>query len=387
MKQKSLVLLGSTGSIGQQTLEVVKAHPGQLKVTALAAGRNRLLLEEQARFFKPQYVALYDKEAASQLRGRLEDLPIEVLSGLEGLNLLAELPEADLVVNALTGFAGLEPTLKALKQGRTVAMANKEPIVAAGDLLMGQAQRAGAVILPIDSEPSAIFQCLRGESRAVQRLLITASGGPFRGWSQKQMETITPQMALRHPNWNMGPKITVDSSTMMNKGLEVIEAHFLFDVGYEHIDVLVHPRSLVHSLVEFKDGSIIGHLGVPDMRIPIQYALSYPERWDNPFPRLDLAEAASLTFERPDRESFPCLDLAYQAGREGGTMTAVLNAADEAAVELFLSERIGFLDIPRLIEGALGRHRSTAGSDLETIIDADNWARQWVKENAPTGRR
>ncbi|NPV92013.1 MAG: 1-deoxy-D-xylulose-5-phosphate reductoisomerase [Firmicutes bacterium] len=381
--RKRIVLLGSTGSIGRQTLEVVEAHRDRLEVVALAAGSSLNLLEEQARFYRPRMIALYSEAAAELLRQRLAGLPIEVLCGEAGLNRLAEIPETDLIVNALSGFVGLSPTLTALRRGTTVAMANKEPIVAAGELLMDSARKSSAVIFPIDSEPSALFQCQRGDRDAVQRLLITASGGPFRGWTKERMRDITPEMALRHPNWNMGPKITVDSSSMMNKGLEVIEAHYLFGVDYDAIEVLVHPRSLVHSLVEFKDGSIIGHLGVPDMRVPIQYALSFPERWESRWPRLDLAEVGTLTFEKPDWEAFPCLEMAYAAGRAGGTMPAVLNAADEAAVELFLEERIGFLDIPRLIEDTLGRHQRVHAPDLETLVEVDSWARRWVREKAP----
>lgn len=380
--KKRLVILGSTGSIGRQTLEVVKAHPERLEVVGLAASGSLLLLEEQTRHYRPSAVAVYQEAAAKLLRSRLDDLPVRVLSGADGLIELAAMSEADIIVNALSGFVGLEPTLEALASGKVVAMANKEPIVAAGEMLMESVRSGSGAILPIDSEPSAILQCLCGERGAVARLLLTASGGPFRGWTREQLEQVTPAMALRHPNWNMGPKITVDSATLMNKGLEVIEAHHLFGVDYSAIEVLVHPRSLVHSLVEFTDGSIIAHLGVPDMRIPIQYALSYPERWESPWPRLDLAEVAALTFEKPDREQFPCLELAYAAGRAGGTLPTVLNAADEAAVELFLAGRIGFTDIPRLVEGAMSRHRPIFHYDLETLRQVDGWARCWVEENA-----
>lgn len=379
--KKKIILLGSTGSIGQQTLEVVRAHSDHLEVVGLAAGSNFTLLLQQYRQFSPPLVALADIEAAQIAAGVLENQPVKVLSGPGGLLDLLELPQIDLVVNAMSGFAGLPPTLKALQRGIPVAMANKEPLVAAGPLIMAEARRHRAPVLPIDSEPSAIFQCLREEGRFLNKIIITASGGPFRGWTREQLATVNPELALRHPNWSMGPKITVDSATLMNKGLEVIEAHQLFGVDYAQIEVVIHPQSMVHSLVEFRDGSLLAHLGQPDMRIPIQYALSYPERWGGPWPHLNLAQVGELTFQEPDYSNFPCLELAYGAGQIGGSMPAVLSAADEEAVNLFLRKVIGFLDIPRLVEGALGQHQKIDHPDLDTLLAVDQWARCWVREH------
>jgi 1-deoxy-D-xylulose-5-phosphate reductoisomerase len=380
--KKRIVILGSTGSIGRQALEVVKAQSDFLEVVGLAASTNHQLLVQQTVDFSPQMIVLDDNEAAKKAAFSLENYPVKVLSGCTGISDLIDLPKVDLVVNAMTGFAGLEPTLKALRQGIPVAMANKEPLVAAGELLMAQSRKWKTPILPIDSEPSAIFQCLREETRFLNKIIITASGGPFRGWSKQRLAEVTPKLALNHPNWSMGPKITVDSATLMNKGLEVIEAHWLFNVDYSNIEVVVHPQSLVHSLVEFNDGSILAHLGQPDMRVPIQYALSYPKRWASSWPRLNLAEIGSLTFESPDTENFPSLGLALAAGREGGTMPAVLSGADEEAVALFLKGRIGFLDIPNLVAGAMDSHCRINTPDLEIIREVDYWARCWVRENA-----
>ncbi|NLK50914.1 MAG: 1-deoxy-D-xylulose-5-phosphate reductoisomerase [Syntrophomonadaceae bacterium] len=379
--KKKIILLGSTGSIGQQTLEVVRAHSDHLEVVGLAAGSNFTLLLQQYRQFSPPLVALADIEAAQIAASVLENQPVKVLSGPGGLLDLLELPQIDLVVNAMSGFAGLPPTLKALQRGIPVAMANKEPLVAAGPLIMAESRRHRAPVLPIDSEPSAIFQCMREEGRFLNKIIITASGGPFRGWTREQLATVNPELALRHPNWSMGPKITVDSATLMNKGLEVIEAHQLFGVDYAQIEVVIHPQSMVHSLVEFRDGSLLAHLGQPDMRIPIQYALSYPERWGGPWPHLNLAQVGELTFQEPDYSNFPCLELAYGAGQIGGSMPAVLSAADEEAVNLFLRKEIGFLDIPRLVEGALGQHQKIDHPDLDTLLAVDQWARCWVREH------
>ncbi len=381
-KPKRIVILGSTGSIGRQALEVVAAQPDQLQVVGLAAGNNQKLLMQQARGFTPAFVALANREAAQTAAHGLKDTPIQVLTGPEGLTQLIEQQPVDLVVNAMSGLAGLEPTLKALQQGIPVAIANKEPIVAAGHLLLGEAKENQVPLIPIDSEPSAIFQCIRDERQFLTKIIITASGGPFRGWPPAKLAEVTAELALRHPNWSMGKKITVDSATLMNKGLEVIEAHWLFNLDYSAIEVVVHPQSRVHSLVEFADGSILAHLGQADMRVPIQYALSYPERWASPWPRLNLAEVGSLTFENPDMQNFPCLGLALAAGQAGGTLPAVLSGADEAAVELFLNNRIKFLDIPRLVEGAMDRHERINNPDLETIQEADRWARSWVQEHA-----
>jgi len=380
--KKKIVILGSTGSIGRQALEVVKAQSDILKVVGLAAGTNHQLLVEQAIRFTPELVALDDGEAAKKAVHDLEEYPIRVLSGTDGILQLIDHQKVDLILNAMTGLAGLEPTLKALQQGIPVAIANKEPLVVAGSLLMAYSKRYQAPIIPIDSEPSAIFQCLRDEKRFLNKIIITASGGPFRGWDKSRLAEVTAELALHHPNWSMGKKITVDSATLMNKGLEVIEAHWLFNVDYACIEVVVHPQSMVHSLVEFKDGSLLAHLGQPDMRVPIQYALSYPDRWESPWPHLNLAEVGSLNFETPDARNFPCLELALAAGQEGGSMPAVLSGADEEAVALFLKSRIKFLDIPRLVEGALSRHNRIENPDLETIKEVDKWARSWVREHA-----
>ena len=380
--KKKIVILGSTGSIGRQALEVVKAQSDILKVVGLAAGTNHQLLVEQAIRFTPELVALDDGEAAKKAVHDLEEYPIRVLSGTDGILQLIDHQKVDLILNAMTGLAGLEPTLKALQQGIPIAIANKEPLVVAGSLLMAYSKRYQAPIIPIDSEPSAIFQCLRDEKRFLNKIIITASGGPFRGWDKSRLAEVTAELALHHPNWSMGKKITVDSATLMNKGLEVIEAHWLFNVDYACIEVVVHPQSMVHSLVEFKDGSLLAHLGQPDMRVPIQYALSYPDRWESPWPHLNLAEVGSLNFETPDARNFPCLELALAAGQEGGSMPAVLSGADEEAVALFLKSRIKFLDIPRLVEGALSRHNRIENPDLETIKEVDKWARSWVREHA-----
>ncbi|MDI3280695.1 MAG: 1-deoxy-D-xylulose-5-phosphate reductoisomerase [Bacillota bacterium] len=374
---KRIAVLGSTGSIGRQTLEVVAAHPERLQVVALAARRNVRLLEEQVRTFRPSRVALQDKAAAAELRTRLSDLEVQVLAGEEGLEEVARGP-ADQVVSALVGAAGLAPTLAALRAGISVALANKESLVMAGGLIKREAERSGAGIIPVDSEHSAIWQSLRGEPREhVRKLILTASGGPFLRTPPEAMARVRPQEALRHPRWEMGAKITVDSATLMNKGLEVIEAHWLFDQPFERIEVLIHPESIVHSLVEMIDGSVLAQLGRPDMRLPIQYALSYPERWEGRVqPRLDLAAVGALHFEVPDAERFPCLRLAYQAGRLGGTAPAVLNAANEVAVHAFLEERIPFLAIPRVVEHCLERHEVEAAPELEGILGADEWARR-----------
>ncbi len=381
-KPKRIVILGSTGSIGRQALEVAAAQPDLLQVVGLAAGTNQELLMQQARKFTPSFVALANQEAAQAAADGLRDTPIKVFTGPAGLIQLFEEQSVDLVINAMSGLAGLEPTLKALQKDIPVAIANKEPIVAAGHLLLSEAKEHQVPLIPIDSEPSAIFQCLRDERRFLTKIIITASGGPFRGWPPAQLAEVTAELALRHPNWAMGKKITIDSATLMNKGLEVIEAHWLFDLDYSAIEVVVHPQSRVHSLVEFADGSMLAHLGQPDMRVPIQYALSYPERWASPWPRLNLAEVGSLTFETPDTQNFPCLGLALTAGQAGGTLPAVLSGADEEAVELFLQGRIKFWDIPRLVEGAMDRHERINNPDLEAIQEADRWARGWVKEQA-----
>ncbi|MDN5294129.1 MAG: 1-deoxy-D-xylulose-5-phosphate reductoisomerase [Eubacteriales bacterium] len=374
---KRIAILGSTGSIGRQTLEVAAEHREKIEVVALAAGKNVVLLAEQVHKFRPQLVAVAGKEERDRLMALISGPQPEIVWGREGLVAAACHPQAEMVVTAVCGAVGIEPTLAAIAAGKDIALANKETLVAAGRIVMAAAAKAGVKILPVDSEHSAIFQCLKGYRREeVDKIILTASGGPFRTWSREEMAKVTPEMALRHPNWDMGAKITVDSATMMNKGLEVIEARWLYDLPLEKIEVTVHPESIVHSFVVFRDGSWLGQLALPDMRLPIQYALSYPERWENSFPRLNLWEKRALHFEPADEERFPCLRLAYAAGRRGGTMPAVLNAANEVAVARFLRREIGFLDIPRVVEEVMAAHVPGKGEELEEILAADRWARE-----------
>jgi len=372
-------VLGATGSIGESTLDVVRRFPDRFRVVALAAGGRRIdRLAAQVRETGARWVAVPDEAAAEALRSR--GVTAEILAGPEGLVQVAGLEEADVVVSAVVGAAGLLPTYAAVLAGKTVALANKESLVAAGEVVMAAARRTGARILPVDSEHSALFQALEGrEPGQVRRLILTASGGPFRGRSRTSLAGVSVDQALTHPNWSMGPKITVDSATLMNKGLEVIEARWLFDVAADRIDVAVHPESIVHSLVEFVDGSLIAQLGPPDMRIPIAYALSHPERLPLPDLSVDLVRAGRLTFEEPDREAFPCLDLAYEALRAGGTVPAVLSGANEEAVAAFLSRRLGFLEIAEAVAAALEAHRPHALTTVQGALEADLWARRFVK--------
>ncbi len=372
---KNIALLGATGSIGRQTLEVVEHLGGGCRVVALTAGSNSKLLEEQVRRFKPELAVLNDPAEAAQLEYSLRGLGCRVESGPGGLIEAARCPSAELVVIALVGFSGFAPTLEALLAGKTVALANKEALVVGGELLAAKGLLNGEKILPLDSEHSAIHQSLGGTPiNRVSRIWLTASGGPFRDWDEQRLARATPAEALAHPNWRMGPKISVDSATLMNKGFEVIEAHWLFGVPLEKIRVVIHPQSAVHSAVEFIDGSIIAQLGPPDMRLPIQYALCYPERTANPWPRFDFLRQ-DLTFAEPDRARFPCLDLAYRAMEAGGTAPACLNAANEVAVELFLKGEIGFLDISRFIERVLQEHTVILKPERHDLEKADRWAR------------
>lgn len=343
---KTISVLGSTGSIGRQTLDV--AEQLGLKVAALTANRNLDLLEQQTRQFQPCLVALYNPEAAQTFRERVRDLPVTVLSGLDGLLEAATLEQADTVVTAVVGMIGLRPTLEAIERGKRIALANKETLVCAGELVMDAADRYGAGIVPVDSEHSAIFQCLQGcaDRREVRRLLLTCSGGPFYGKNYAELESVTRENALRHPNWKMGPKITVDCATLMNKGLEVIEAMRLYRLPLEQVDVVIHRQSIVHSMVEYRDGAVLAQLGTPDMRLPIRYAFTYPNRGENPAEPLDLLSCPPLTFAQPDLDAFPCLRLAREAARQGGTACAILNGANEAAVGKFLRGEIGFNEIP-----------------------------------------
>ena len=365
---KKIAVLGSTGSIGQQALDVIRAFPSRFQIIGLAAGRNIKLLEKQVYEFQPKMC--YSAKKAN-ISYRAEALSMEEI---------ASHPEVDLVVIATSGIVGLRPTLAALKAGKRVALANKEALVMAGEIMVSDARQHRARILPIDSEHSAIWQCLRGERSKVQRLFLTASGGPFYGLPQAQLAEITVEQALEHPIWKMGRKVTIDSATLMNKGLEVIEAHWLFHVPFENIKILIHPQCIVHSMVEFVDGSAKAELGFPDMRLPIQYAICYPDRLSNPgLPHLDLSKGHSLDFQPVDNDEFPCLKLALNAGKLGGTYPAVLCAADEVAVELFLSHLIGFLDIAPLIERTLERHQGINQPSLDEILQADAWASEYAK--------
>jgi 1-deoxy-D-xylulose-5-phosphate reductoisomerase len=368
---KKLAVLGSTGSIGQQTLEVVRAFPHRFQIVGLAAGKNIDLLAKQISEFKPRFVYHQGRKTY------LANAEYDFLS----LEDIACHPQVDIVVIATSGKLGLSPTLAAVKAGKNVALANKESLVMAGEIITDKAKQNSAQILPIDSEHSAIWQCLNGESQKATQLILTASGGPFYRYSPVQLKKVTVEQGLRHPSWQMGRKVTIDSATLMNKGLEVIEAHWLFNMPYDNIKVLIHPQSIVHSMVEFVDGSIKAQLSYPDMRLPIQYALSYPERLDNPqLPRLDWSHINNLAFDQPDLDTFPCLRLAIEAGKKGGTYATVLCAADEVAVELFLSQRIKFTDIAHLIEQVLEQHQAIAYPTLEEIMVADAWAREKVTQ-------
>lgn len=377
MGKKALSILGSTGSIGRQTLEVVASEAEAFRIVALAAGKNVEFLAEQIRRFRPEVVAVADAEARKKLQEHLEGWSGPILVGDEGLQEVATWPAADMVVAAVVGVAGLQATFAALQKGKSVALANKEALVAGGDLIMPLVRGEKSRLLPVDSEHSAIFQCLEGEKRQhLKKIILTASGGPFHGRRPEELVKVTAEAALAHPNWRMGPKITIDSATLMNKGLEVIEAHHLFGVDYQEIEVVIHRQSIIHSLVELRDGSVLAQLGWPDMRLPIQYALTYPERRPGLVAALDLLQASPLTFEAPDRATFPALDLAYAAGRTGGTMPAVLNAANEVAVGAFLAGRIGFLDIPRIVKETMERHSPLTPQALDDILRIDAWARK-----------
>ncbi len=380
-----IAVLGSTGSIGTQTLDVVRLFPNRFDIRALTAGSNADLLIAQAREFLPECVVIGDVARRKQVEEAVGSLGVRVLTGQQGLCEAAALEEVDTVVAALVGFAGLKSVLAGLRGGKKVALANKETLVVAGRLVTSLLQDGQGMLLPVDSEHSAIFQCLAGESgRSVESLVLTASGGPFRTRPADTFGTITKEQALTHPNWSMGAKITIDSATMMNKGLEVVEAHWLFDMSPERISVLVHPQSIVHSLVVFEDGSVKAQLGLPDMRLPIQYALSYPERWAASRERLDWSDAMHLHFEPPDRAKFPCLDLAYEALAAGGAAPAILNAANEQAVALFLAEKIRFTDIPDVIGEALGRMPAQAEPSLEDLVACDAEARRIVLKHIRT---
>ncbi len=376
-----IALLGATGSIGTSTLDVIAHHPDEMTVVALAAGGNVELLERLARRFRPEAVCIGDPAKAGVLRDNLGP-EVAVLTGDDGLQACACWPTADTVVNAVMGARGLAPTYAAALAGKRVCLANKEALVAGGELVMAAVRRHGAVLLPIDSEHSAIFQCLAGSAAPATRLYLTASGGPFRTMPAADLETVTPEAALRHPTWNMGGKITIDSATLMNKGLEVIEAHWLFGMDWEQIQVVVHPQSVIHSLVEFVDGAILAQLGAADMRLPIQVALLHPRRLPSPARRLDLLELGSLSFTAPDTRRFPCLDLAYAAGRAGGTMPAVMNAANEVAVQQFLERKLSFPAIPKLVAACMDACAVTDATDIHAVLAADGEARETARRLA-----
>ena len=407
---KAISVLGSTGSIGTQTLEIAEEFPEQFRVVALTAGSNVSLVVEQIQRHHPEVVALANESLLPELQQQLNALPLEqqpdhlpqLLGGPEGLNVAASWDSADLVVSGIVGCAGLLPTLAAIKAGKDLALANKETLIAAAPVVLPELKRSGSRLLPADSEHSAIFQCLQGTPWAenarlstgvptpgLRHIQLTASGGAFRDWSAKDLEKATVADATSHPNWSMGRKITVDSATLMNKGLEVIEAHHLFGIDYDQIEIVIHPQSIIHSMIELADSSVLAQLGWPDMKLPILYCLSWPERLETPWRRLNLTEVGELTFRAPDTKKYPCMELAYAVGRAGGTMPAVLNAANEEAVAQFLEEQIHFLDIPEVIEAACERHKPDLQSqpNLDEVLAADAWARQAVKEQVKRGTR
>ncbi len=405
---KAISVLGSTGSIGTQTLEIVEDFPEQFRVVALSAGRNLSLLVSQIQRHRPDVVALADPALLAELKDRLMALPAEtrpeplphLVGGPEGLDIAASWDSADLVVTGIVGCAGLLPTLAAIRAGKDLAVANKETLIAAGPVVLPELKKSGSRLLPADSEHSAIFQCLQGTpwsdtarlstgvpTPGLRRIQLTASGGAFRDWSAADLEKATVADATSHPNWSMGKKITVDSASLMNKGLEVIEAHYLFGLDYDHIEIVIHPQSIIHSMVELADSSVLAQLGWPDMKLPILYCMSWPSRLETPWRRLDLTEVGQLSFRAPDPAKYPCMDLAYAAGRAGGTMPAVLNAANEEAVAQFLEEKIHFLDIPKMIEGACEQHKADLASSpsLDDVLAVDHWARQAVREQVNRG--
>ena len=405
---KAISVLGSTGSIGTQTLEIVEDFPDQFRVVALSAGRNLSLLVTQIQRHRPDVVALADPALLAELKDRLIALPADsrpeplphLVAGPEGLDVVASWDAADLVVTGIVGCAGLLPTLAAIRSGKDLAVANKETLIAAGPVVLPELKKSGSRLLPADSEHSAIFQCLQGTpwsdtarlstgvpTPGLRRIQLTASGGAFRDWSAADLEKATVADATSHPNWSMGKKITVDSASLMNKGLEVIEAHYLFGLDYDHIEIVIHPQSIIHSMVELADSSVLAQLGWPDMKLPILYCMSWPSRLETPWRRLDLTEVGQLSFRAPDPAKYPCMDLAYAAGRAGGTMPAVLNAANEEAVAQFLEEKIHFLDIPKMIEGACEQHKPDLAANpcLDDVLAVDQWARQAVREQVNRG--
>ena len=380
-KTKKIAILGSTGSIGTQTLDIVRKE-SDLQVTAMAAGSNVELMEKQIREFHPALVAMWTEEAANDLRGRIKDLPVRVVCGMDGLLEVAAHEGAEVLVTAIVGMIGIRPTIAAIEQGKNIALANKETLVTAGHIIMPLAAKKGVSILPVDSEHSAIFQSMHGENRTrVEKILLTASGGPFRGKRREELLSMTVEDALNHPNWSMGKKVTIDSASLVNKGLEVMEAKWLFDVELEKIQVLVHPQSIIHSAVQYVDGGIMAQLGVPDMKLPIQYALFYPDRRPMDTRRVDFFDLKQLTFEEPDTDTFRGLALAYRAAGRGGTLPTVFNAANEMAVALFLQRKITFLQIPELIESSMENHRVTDDPTVERILETEMETYDYIKTN------
>lgn len=377
---ENIVILGSTGSIGTQTLDVVRAYSDRLKVVGLAANKSVDKIEEQIREFHPSYVVMYDEKAALDLKERVKDTGVKVMSGMDGLTEIASMDGFDTLVTAFVGMIGIRPTIAGIKAGKNIALANKETLVTAGHIIIPLAKENGVSILPVDSEHSAIFQSLQGSPRkSLSRIWLTCSGGPFRGKTKDELKDIRPEDALKHPNWSMGRKITIDSATLVNKGLEVMEAKWLFDTDYKDINVLVHPQSIIHSMVEFSDGAVIGELGLPDMKLPIQYALFYPDRLPMDTPKADFYEIANLTFEKPDTETFKGLSLALDAAREGGSMPTVFNAANEKAVSLFLNGRISFLGIADTIEKSMASHRTIKDPTVDDILAAEKETYSYIE--------
>ena len=377
---KNITILGSTGSIGEQTLDIVRNNKDLFTIRALAANKSTERIEEQIREFKPETAVLYDEEAAAALKESVKDTPCRVLSGMEGLKEAVHLPETDIVVGAMVGMIGIEPTIEAINAGCDIALANKETLVCAGHIIMDLAKQKNVRIIPVDSEHSAIYQSLRaGKDGELEKILLTASGGPFLGKKREDLKNITLKDALKHPNWDMGVKVTIDSASLVNKGLEVMEAHWLFNVDIDDIEVVVHPQSIIHSMVQFKDGAVIAQFGVPDMHLPIQYALTQPDRIPLPGKRLDLFELREMTFFRPDTETFKGLALAMKAAKKGGLMPTVFNAANEAAVKAFAEDRTGFLDIPELIEDAMENIKLPSGTGIDDIMQAKDEAYGFVK--------
>lgn len=383
MKKKQIAILGSTGSIGTQALDVVSCHPDLFEVYAITANNSADLLIEQARKFNPEFVVIANKDKYDYVKESLAELPIKVFAGSESVADVASMEPVDIVLTAMVGYAGLLPTLHALKAGKTIALANKETMVVAGEIVCELAEKYKSAIIPVDSEHSAIFQCLAGEMSAIDKIILTASGGPFRGKDRKFLENVTPADALKHPNWSMGAKITIDSATMMNKGFEVIEAKWLFGVKAEQIEPVVHPQSIIHSMVQFEDGAVKAQLGMPDMRLPIQYAFGYPERLKNDYPRLDFLTCGNLTFERPDRDVFRNLQYAFDAIEKGGNMPCILNAANEVVVDAFLKEKVGFLQMSDIIEQTMQRvkfiHKPTYSDYVETDLEARRVAESFIR--------